>query len=94
MLLALLLKWQYQPAKQSKSWQFTLRTQRKEVAFVLAAAPSLRTRFTDAAWLEIIWAKARSMAEAETGLDIDTFPEACPWAMADILDENWYPPSH
>jgi Domain of unknown function DUF29 len=92
-LLAHLLKWQYQPARQSKSWQHTLRTQRKEVAFVLAEAPSLRTKFSDAAWLDIIWAKAKSMAESETGLDLDMFPESCPWAIANVLDEGWYPTS-
>jgi hypothetical protein len=32
-LLAHLLKWQCQPARRSKSWQYTIRTQRKEVAY-------------------------------------------------------------
>ena len=56
-LLAHLLKWEYQPSRRSKSWQFTLTTQRKEVAYVLAEAPSLRGKFDDAKWLEILWAK-------------------------------------
>lgn len=90
-LLAHLLKWEYQPSRRSKSWQFTLATQRKEVAYVLAEAPSLRVKFDDAKWLEILWAKARTQAETETGLDIDTFPEICPWQVSDVLGEGWLP---
>ena len=42
-LLAHLLRWQFQPSRRTKSWQFTVRTRRKEVAYVLHEAPSLRT---------------------------------------------------
>ena len=90
-LLAHLLKWQYQPSRRSKSWQFTLVTQRKEIAYGLAEAPSLRGKFNDAKWLEILWAKARTQAEAETGLDVDTFPDVCPWLISDVLGEGWLP---
>ena len=65
-LLAHLLKWQFQPSRRSKSWEFTIRTQRKEVAYVLDEAPSLRGKFSDAAWLDIVWSKARSAASNET----------------------------
>lgn len=91
-LLAHLLKWQYQPARRSKSWQYTLATQRKEVAYVLNEAPSLRTKFKDERWLDIVWSKAKSQAESETGLDIDTFPEVCPWAIeTEVTNESWLP---
>ena len=90
-LLAHLLKWQYQPSRRSKSWQFTLVTQRKEIAYGLAEAHSLRGKFNDAKWFEILWAKARTQAEAETGLDIDTFPDVCPWMISDVLGEGWLP---
>ena len=90
-LLAHLLKWEHQSSRRSKSWQFTLTTQRKEVAYVLAEAPSLRGKFDDTKWLEILWAKARTLAETETGLDIDTFPEICPWRVSDVLSEGWLP---
>ena len=90
-LLAHLLKWEFQPSRRSKSWQFALATQRKEVEYVLAEAPSLHGKFADAKWLEILWAKARTQAEAETGLDIDTFPEIRPWRISDVLSEGWLP---
>ena len=90
-LMAHLLKWEHQPARRSKSWQYTLTTQRKEVAYVISEAPSLRTKFSDERWLDIVWSKAKSQAESETGLDIDTFPEVCPWPISDVLSEGWLP---
>jgi hypothetical protein len=95
-LLAHLLKWQYQPSMRSKSWERTVRTQRKEVEYVLKEAPSLKNKFQDEDcqdedWLELIWAKATGQAEKETGLDIDVFAPSCPWPMADVLTEGWLP---
>jgi hypothetical protein len=90
-LLAHLLKWQFQPSRRSKSWEFTIRTQRKEVAYVLDEAPSLRGKFSDAAWLDIVWSKARSAASNETGLDLDAFPEVLPWAVDDVLSQEFHP---
>jgi len=90
-LLAHLLKWQFQPSRRSKSWQFTIRTQRKEVAYVLDEAPSLRSKFSDAAWLDIVWSKARSAASNETGLDLDAFAESLPWPIDDVLSQEFHP---
>lgn len=90
-LLAHLLKWQFQPGKRSKSWAFTIRTQRKEVCYLLKEAPSLQTKFDDGQWVEIVWAKAKGIAESETGLDLDVFPETLPWSVDDVLAENWLP---
>ena len=41
-LLADLLKWQFQPQFRSKSWQFTLREQRTQIAKLLKDSPSLK----------------------------------------------------
>jgi hypothetical protein len=90
-LLMHLLKWKYQPSKRSKSWQFTIATQRKEVAYALKEAPSLRTKFNDISWVDLVWAKAKGKAEAETGLELATFPNICPWDMAEVLIEEWLP---
>jgi Domain of unknown function DUF29 len=90
-LLAHLLKWQFQPSRRSKSWEFTIRTQRKEVAYVLDEAPSLRGKFGDSAWLDIVWSKARSVASNETGLDLDVFPEVFPWVVDDVLSQEFHP---
>lgn len=57
-LLTHLLKWHYQPSNGNKSWKFTIATQRKDVAYVLKEAPSLRIKFADDAWVDLVWAKA------------------------------------
>ncbi len=88
-LLAHLLKWQFQPGKRTKGWSATIRTQRDEVIELLEDAPSLRTNLSEGKWHESIWKKATGIAEAET--DHDCFPKTCPWAMADILTEGWLP---
>jgi hypothetical protein len=90
-LLAHVLKWCYQPERRGKSWAGTIRTQRKEVKFALRDAPSLRRNFDDADWIDLVWSKSRNLAEAETGLDLDTFPELCPWSMTQVLEEGFLP---
>ncbi|BCQ24814.1 DUF29 domain-containing protein [Caballeronia sp. NK8] len=90
-LLAHLLKWKFQPERRSRSWTSTIRVQRREALFVLSEAPSLRRRFDDVKWLDLVWSKARKQAEAETGIDFDTFPEVCPWSMSLVLEEGFLP---
>ncbi|SAK97602.1 DUF29 domain-containing protein [Caballeronia ptereochthonis] len=90
-LLAHLLKWRYQPERRGKSGMNTIRTQRKEVMFVLREAPSLKVNFDDAEWIDLVWSKARNQAEAETGMDFDTFPGLCPWPMLMVLDTEFAP---
>ena len=92
-LLAHLLKWQYQPALRSKSWQRTIKTQRKDVSYELGGSLSLKTLLTDPEWLDIVWSKAALLASDETGLDIEIFPEACPWDMTDVMHIGWLPES-
>ncbi|MBY0578618.1 MAG: DUF29 domain-containing protein [Burkholderiales bacterium] len=88
-LLAHLLKWQYQPERQCKSWSQTINDQRIELDYHLDENPSLRTNFDDEKWLKMVWAKAASQARQETNLDC--FPPSCPWKMTDILMHEWLP---
>ena len=90
-LLAHLLKWKFQPERRSKSWTNTMRTQRKEVLYVLNEAPSLKRRFDEAKWIDLVWSKARVQAESETGIDFDDFPQACPWPMVSVLRDDFLP---
>ncbi|UIF86281.1 DUF29 domain-containing protein [Cupriavidus sp. UYPR2.512] len=90
-LLAHLLKWQFEPSRRSKSRQFTIGTQRKEVAYILNEAPSLGAKFNDDAWLDIVWSKARGIANNEAGLDLDVLPEALPWTVDNVLSQEFHP---
>ncbi len=89
-LLAHLLKWQYQPERRGVSWERTIKAQRKELAYYLGETPSLRPKLAEPRWLDMVWAKAVAQAVAET--DLDCFPETCPWVMDDeTLNPAWWP---
>ncbi|KND55735.1 Beta-glucosidase/6-phospho-beta-glucosidase/ beta- galactosidase [Candidatus Paraburkholderia kirkii] len=88
-LLAHLLKWQYQPGRRGSSWQRTIREQRRAVGVALQKTPSLRNSLSDADWLTGTWADAVSRAVEETGLDV--FPEDLPWSTEQILSTEFYP---
>ncbi|MBK1693276.1 hypothetical protein CKO09_00775 [Chromatium weissei] len=88
-LLAHLLKWQYQPARQSTSWQRTIKEQRNAIALCIKETPSLKTSFDDSDWWAGVWSDAVARAAEKTGLDV--FPETCVWSTAAILDSAWLP---
>jgi len=88
-LLAHLLKWQYQPALQSNSRVSTIKVQRFEIGEHIDENPSLK-HYLD----EIIrkaWQGALVMAETETGLRASTFPERCPWTFGQVMDPDFWP---
>jgi Domain of unknown function DUF29 len=88
-LLTHLLKWHRQPEQRSGSWDSTIRTQRTDVHQLLEDSPSLRREVPQmiAERYEI----ARRNAAAETGLPLATFPAVCPFAVDEILAEEWLP---
>lgn len=88
-LLAHLLKWQYQPERQGTSWSLTIRNQRQAIARRLRDTPSLRDKLNDPDWWADTWGDATSQAAQETGLA--TFPEICPWSQEEVLGEGWFP---
>ena len=90
-LLAHLLKWQFQAGRRGASWQLTIKEQRKEIFYDLKETPSLKRLLSDTEWLEMVWGKARGIAASETGLD--TFPESCTWTPEQILDQTFFPES-
>ncbi|MDZ7858073.1 DUF29 domain-containing protein [Sphaerotilus sp.] len=89
-LLAHLLKWQYQPERRGASWEKTIKAQRKDIRYALGESPSLEPKLQEPAWLDVVWTRAVAQAVNETGLD--AFPEVCPWAVRDeVLSETWWP---
>ena len=84
-----LLKWQYQPERQSFSWHSTIDHQRDEIEALLLDSPSLRGQILAA--LGQIYPKARRDAQRETGLAETIFPESCSYGLDDILDPGFLP---
>jgi hypothetical protein len=88
-LLAHLLKWQFQPARRSRSWKNTLLTQRIDIHELLEDSPSLKTEILDK--ISAAYEKAVLAAEDETGIDQRNFPNACPFTLEQILDKEFFP---
>ena len=88
-LLAHLLKWQFQPSGRSKSRQRTLIEQRKRIDRLLRDSPSLKPQLPEL--LADAYDSALRLAAEETGLDEGDFPAACPCTLDQILDAGFYP---
>ncbi len=91
-LMAHLIKWQYQPERQSTSWKRTIKEQRRALVFHLKNVPSLKPKLADPDWLDATWADALTFAINDTGMG--GFPENCPWAVEDVLEDGWLPESN
>jgi len=88
-LLAHLLKWQYQPERRSKSWALTIKNQRLDIREILEDSPSLKSLLE--ATIARAWQKALLMAEDETGLDAARFPAQCPWRFEAFMADDFWP---
>ncbi|HRD66873.1 MAG TPA: DUF29 domain-containing protein [Candidatus Competibacter sp.] len=88
-LLLHLLKWRYQPERQSDSWGFTIDEQRDQIAYLLRQSPSLKP--TVPTVIEEAYPAARRLAARETRLPLTTFPERSPLTMQQILDPDYWP---
>lgn len=88
-LLLHLLKWQYQPSKQSGSWRGSIREHRIRIQEVHGDSPSLKSFYI--ASVAASYQKARQLAADETGLDISIFPKECPYPPEQILESEFLP---
>jgi hypothetical protein len=88
-VLTHLLKWQYQPEFRSGSWKGSIVEHRRRIRDTLKESPSLKP------YLEEVFAKcyldAVEQASAETGLPVETFPQACAYTSAEVLGSNFLP---
>ena len=89
LILSHLLKWSHQPDKRTESWHSTIANGRVLVQEDLEDNASLARELESLA----TWAypRARRDAARDTGLPLATFPEACPWPLAQVLDEDFWP---
>ena len=88
-LIAHLLKWKYQPGRRSSGWRGTIAEQRRRIALVVEDSPSLAAYPAQTA--VDAYRAARLLAARETGIDFTLFPDACPFAADQILDDDFLP---
>jgi hypothetical protein len=88
-LIAHLLKWQFQPQLRCNSWLKTIKVQRTRIARKLRKVPSLKNALSDVDWMQDTWEDALVIAIQETGLD--NFPDSPVWTSAQVLDQSFFP---
>lgn len=82
LLLAHLLKWEFQPDKRTGSWRATIEVQRQELAELLESG-TLRNHADEV--LAKAYANGVRQAAAETGLDATAFPAECPYMVEQLM---------
>ncbi|BAP57650.1 hypothetical protein THII_3353 [Thioploca ingrica] len=96
-LMAHLLKWQFQLSQLSeqwkefdgRSWRRSIIEQRNEILRQLRNKPSLKSYLPDA--VVEAYPDAVKIAAQETRLAPSTFPSENPYAIEQLLDEDFYP---
>jgi hypothetical protein len=88
-LLLHLLKWQHQPAFRSRSWQLTIKGQRRSLDRHLRDNPSLKSQLDEA--MADAYGDATIEAERETGLAAETFPESCLFTFDQAISDDFWP---
>ena len=88
-LIAHLLKWEFQPDHQSGSWRGSIQEQRLQLNGLLEDSPSLHQQFIES--LEKAYPQAIKLASKETELPTTKFPNECPYELAQLLDEDFLP---
>ena len=84
-----LLKWHFQAIKRTASWQQSIRNGRRAVAKLIRDNPSFLPKIQ--AVLNDEYAAASDDAVFETGLPTNSFPDACPYSVDQVLAEDWLP---
>lgn len=90
-LLMHLLKWQFQPAFQGRSWLLTIEEQRLKLEDHLQDNPSLKNPQFLQESIDRAYRRALVAAEKETGLASKTFPKSCPYSFEQMMDMEFYP---
>jgi hypothetical protein len=88
-LIAHLLKWQFQPDFRGRSWHGTIKEQRKRAKMLLKENPSLKSKLSDT--FADAYELAIDQIEKETPIDLKILPLECPYTIEQALDDNFFP---
>ena len=88
-LMAHLLKWQFQPELRGNRWRNTIDVQRFDVKELLEENPTLVAKLNER--MERAYSKSILLAVRETGLSKQMFPPLCPFTTEQLLSEDYWP---
>jgi hypothetical protein len=78
-----LLKWDHQPKRRTRSWQISIREQRRRITRLLKKSPGLKSELNEA--IESGYEDGRERAILETKMADEAFPETCPYTFDDMM---------
>jgi hypothetical protein len=84
-LMVHLLKWEFQPEKQTASWQGRILEQRRQLRHLLDSKTLMNHALNV---LADAYADARKQAAVETEMKASKFPKECPWNVDEVLSED------
>ena len=87
-LIAHLLKREYQPTHRGVSWIRTIDNQRLSINGLIEDSPSLKNHFDEAEWIAKAWKDAVKLASNETGLG--NLPPNPIWTIDEILNKDFF----
>jgi len=84
-VLVYLLRWQFQPERRSGSWEGSIIEHRRRVE-------ALRDRLVFNLILRVFMLSAQAVkqAKAETSLPLETFPQQCPYELAEVTQDEFF----
>jgi hypothetical protein len=88
-LIAHLLKWQFQPDQQNSSWRGSINEQRIQISRLLRKVPSLKREIPNA--IIDAYSDALMLAVKDTKLSNSIYPQTCPYTIEQLFDADFYP---
>lgn len=88
-LIAHLLKWQFQPTHRSFGWKGTIKEQRMRLKKLLEENPGLKPLVGNI--LPDAFQYSLPQVFKDTGLDLESTLVHCPWTFEQCMDESFFP---
>lgn len=85
-VVAHMLKWDFQPSHRSNSWIASIDEHRARIDQELADSPSYRRHIPEA--ISQAYRPARALASRESGLPLKAFPDHCPYDWDAIAERD------
>lgn len=88
-LILHLLKWEHQKHLRSRSWDCSIKEQRRRIKRLIKQNPSLKAKIPSAS--EEGYGDAILLFGKETSLDPNDLPKESPYSTEDLLRDDFYP---
>lgn len=88
-LIAHLMKWQFQPDLQGNSWSSTIKEQRHKIKRLIRKNPSLKPKIAEA--IEEGFSDSKIIIEKDASLILNMLPTECPYNFEQLMDDSFYP---